>query len=36
MSKFDPETINELDNLERLRIKQLNEGLTKEEQELFD
>lgn len=36
MEKFDPETIQELDELERLKIKQLNEGLTKEEQDLLD
>lgn len=36
MEKFDPETIQELDELERLKIKQLNEGLTKEEQDLLN
>ena len=36
ISNFDPETINEVDYLERMRIKHLNEGLNNKEQELND
>lgn len=34
MEKFDPETKKEIDFLEKLRIKLLNEGLTDDEKEL--
>lgn len=36
MEKFDPETKKELDMMEKLRKKLLNEGLTDSEKELLD